>query len=190
MRRCPARLSAHNRSIAARLALLAALPDSMMLASTSGCQGRSVSELASLRQADTLFPPLSPMLGAGQRGAQTECLKALPSPPPGGYLMPPALRQEIHIRDIKFDAIPSRANHPVRPCFLGCRDFCSAGGPFWLQDFAVAGNSSNRLMTVIPAPSKPSMFCRTSMPSSRLTVWPTSFSGCSLPAAIMARTAG
>jgi len=26
-----------------------------------------VSELASLRQADTLFPPPSPMLGAGQR---------------------------------------------------------------------------------------------------------------------------
>jgi hypothetical protein len=31
-------------------------------------RGRRVSELASLRQADTLFPPPSPMLGAGQRG--------------------------------------------------------------------------------------------------------------------------
>ncbi len=31
------------------------------------CQGRRVSELASLRQADTLYPPLPPMLGAGQR---------------------------------------------------------------------------------------------------------------------------
>ncbi|MDJ0665850.1 MAG: hypothetical protein QNJ61_01190 [Desulfobacterales bacterium] len=36
MRRCPARSGAHNRSIAARLASLAALPDSMMLASSTG----------------------------------------------------------------------------------------------------------------------------------------------------------
>jgi hypothetical protein len=33
-------------------------------------RGRRVSELASLRQADTLFPPPSPMLGAGQRENQ------------------------------------------------------------------------------------------------------------------------
>jgi Flp pilus assembly protein protease CpaA len=35
MRRCPNRSGAHNRSIAARLASLAALPDSMMLASST-----------------------------------------------------------------------------------------------------------------------------------------------------------
>jgi hypothetical protein len=40
----------------------------MMLASASGCQSRHVSELASLKQADTLYPILTPMLGAGQRG--------------------------------------------------------------------------------------------------------------------------
>jgi hypothetical protein len=33
-------------------------------------RGRSVSELASLKQADPLFPPPSPMLGAGQREIQ------------------------------------------------------------------------------------------------------------------------
>ncbi len=49
-----------------------ALPDSMMLASSTGCHGRRVSELAALKQADTLSPPLSPMLGAEQREIKPE----------------------------------------------------------------------------------------------------------------------
>ncbi|MDJ0668726.1 MAG: hypothetical protein QNJ61_15690, partial [Desulfobacterales bacterium] len=44
MQRCSACSGAHNRSIAARLASRAALPDNMMLASASGCQDRRVSE--------------------------------------------------------------------------------------------------------------------------------------------------
>ncbi|MDJ0722837.1 MAG: hypothetical protein QNJ04_14475 [Desulfobacterales bacterium] len=32
------------------------------------CQWQRVSEIAALRQADTLYPPLPPMLGAGQKG--------------------------------------------------------------------------------------------------------------------------
>ncbi|MDJ0803336.1 MAG: hypothetical protein QNI97_10715 [Desulfobacterales bacterium] len=44
-----------------------ALPDSMMLASSIGYHVRRLSELASLKQADKLFPISSPMLGAGQR---------------------------------------------------------------------------------------------------------------------------
>jgi hypothetical protein len=38
-------------------------------------RGRRVSELASLKQADTLFPPPPPMLGAGQRELQNQNLK-------------------------------------------------------------------------------------------------------------------
>jgi len=77
MRRCQACSGAHNLAIAARLASPGALPDSTMLAASTGCFGRRVSELASLKpacgepsadkQADTLFPTSSPMLGAGQR---------------------------------------------------------------------------------------------------------------------------
>jgi hypothetical protein len=46
-------------------------------------RSRRVSELASLKQADTLFPPPSPMLGAGQRGNNVNILKAK-RPPEGG----------------------------------------------------------------------------------------------------------
>jgi hypothetical protein len=67
MLRCNARSAAHNHTIAAHLTSRCALPDSMVLAFTIGSSSRHVSELASLGQADTLFPPRPPMLGAGQR---------------------------------------------------------------------------------------------------------------------------
>ncbi|MDJ0809591.1 MAG: hypothetical protein QNJ01_05780 [Desulfobacterales bacterium] len=67
MRRCPLRSGAHNQSIAARLASMDALPDSMMLASTSGCCERVSRERAALKQAREPNPLDTSMLGAGQR---------------------------------------------------------------------------------------------------------------------------
>ncbi len=68
MRRCPIRSGAHNLTIAARLASLGALHDSMMLASMTGFNRTG---LAETRCAQTVrepspFDPL--MLGAVQRG--------------------------------------------------------------------------------------------------------------------------
>ncbi len=60
-----------------------------------------MSELASLRQADTLIPLPPSMLGAGQKGPQSERSRAFLSPPPGGYMMPPALREEIHFLSVR-----------------------------------------------------------------------------------------
>jgi hypothetical protein len=58
MRRCQACSGAHNLTIAARLASLGALPDSMMLAASTGCCGRSARKLAAcaLASADSDSP--------------------------------------------------------------------------------------------------------------------------------------
>ena len=68
-----------------------ALPDSMMLASSPGSYDRRARKLAALKQADTLYPSQSPMLGAGQRGepkAPNDLDVLL-----GGDLMLPAMRE-------------------------------------------------------------------------------------------------
>ncbi len=97
MRRCPVRSGAHNRSIAARLALLGAWPDSMMLASLSGLIERVSRERASLKQARAPNPFDTSMLGAGQKEAKKpKDQKPFSSPLRGGYLRPPALREETH----------------------------------------------------------------------------------------------
>jgi hypothetical protein len=82
MRRCQICSGAHNLAIAARLASFDALPDSTMLAASTGCCGRSTRKLArrslgygGLRQSARFDPAASPMLGAGQREIQTLNLK-------------------------------------------------------------------------------------------------------------------
>jgi len=48
MRRCQVCSGAHNLAIAARLASIGALPDSMMLAASTGCCGRNTRKLTRL----------------------------------------------------------------------------------------------------------------------------------------------
>ena len=67
MRRCPTRSGAHNLAIAARLASLGRLAWQHDACFIDWFFMWSASELASLKQADALFPSTTPMLGAGQR---------------------------------------------------------------------------------------------------------------------------
>jgi hypothetical protein len=95
---------AHNLAIAARLASVGALPDSMMLAASTGWCSRSTRKRDRLvagsdppeagKQSARLFPSAPPMLGAGQW--ENQKLQTILSPLRGGYLRPPALREAHH----------------------------------------------------------------------------------------------
>ena len=67
IRRSNACSGAHNRVIAARLASHCALPDSMILASSSGLFERGSRKLVALKQVREPDPLNKQMLGAGQR---------------------------------------------------------------------------------------------------------------------------
>jgi hypothetical protein len=57
-----------------------------------------LSERASLKQADTLYPTSSPMLGAGQRGVDLKRQTLNSSPLPDSDLRSPVLQEENQLK--------------------------------------------------------------------------------------------
>ena len=79
----------------------------LRVVATAGARGNSPRfQLGSDRSA-RFYPAASPMLGAGQR-EQGQHLVSKMKPPSGGYLMPSALREEVHFKPA-LGTFPDRA---------------------------------------------------------------------------------